>query len=263
VACGFSNPNTDFTFAPGLEGAIEPSDTLALPAGAASYYYVGADAGGNPLSNISWTETLPVTSAYSGNKSISIGYSTSNTGAFTSASTTNDAIASIGVTGYRLIGTYFASNRSDGLNLSLRFKTEDGSIVIVLYGGEGVGLVKQSGAALTALLDDTYSECGSNVIASTAAFGGELSAGSYTAAFNATTYPTNAGTAAGAVAYVLAPTGKAPLEADISLMQQLQGDLKQTGGVLYTSFGHVLRQLGTSSRPRDYSAQCREPYPTL
>jgi len=63
---------------------------------------------------------------------------------------------------------------------------------------------------MTTLLNDTYSECGSNVIASAAMFGAFLPSGSHTASFSLTTYPTNAGTSVGAVAYVLSPAAKVP-----------------------------------------------------
>lgn len=214
VPCGFSDPNSSFTFASGLMGTIEPSDSISLPSGSTSYYYVGSDAGGNPLSNISWSEDLGVVASYSGNESISIGQSTSPTGSFTSGSTTNDAIAGIGVSGYQLVHEYTASNSSYGLSLSLPFTTSTGDLVLVVFGGEGVGLIRQGGVSLSTLVNDTYSECGSDVIASAAMFGGYLPQNSYTATFTTTTYSTNAGTATGAVAYILAPT---PTDADLSL----------------------------------------------
>lgn len=77
VLCGFDPTyNAPFTYATGLVGTAEPATTMSLPSGSSDYFYVGSDAGGYPLTDISWNEDLSVTAAYSGNKSISIGRST-------------------------------------------------------------------------------------------------------------------------------------------------------------------------------------------
>jgi hypothetical protein len=188
VSCGFSDPNSPFTFSPGLVGAIQPSTSMSLPSGSSDYIYVGSDAGGSPLTDISWNPDLSLVSAYSGNQSISIGQSATDSGSFDSGGTTNVAVAGLGVTGYTVASEYKASSGSDGTSLSVPFSTSSGDLVVVALGGEGVGLIQQGGASLDTLLNDTYSECGSNVIASAAMFGGFLSSGSYSASFSATTY---------------------------------------------------------------------------
>ena len=180
VSCGFSEPNGSFPFATGLEGTIEPSTSLVLPQDSSNYLYVGADAGGNPLTNISWNEDLSVVSAYSGNKSISIGQSQSNSASFNANGTTNVAIAGLGLSGYTVIDQYSGSSGSSGTSLTVPFTTNAGDLVVLAVGGEGVGLIQASGGSFSTLVNDTYSECGSDVIASAAIFGGFMTAGTYT-----------------------------------------------------------------------------------
>lgn len=206
VSCGFSDPNGPFIFAPGLEGTIQPSNHVSLPSGSTDYIFAGSDAGGNPLTDINWKQNLGVVASYSGNLSVSIGRGNSAAGGFNSESTTNDAIAELGITGYSLVTKFGASTTSNGTKLSITYSSKGKRLVIVVFGGEGVGLVEESGPSMSTLLNDTYSECGSDVIASTAIFGAFLDAGTYTSRFHSTTYPTNSGTAAGAVAYIFAKT---------------------------------------------------------
>ncbi len=207
VTCGFDPAdNGPFTFGAGLAGTAEPATSMSLPAGAADYFYVGSDAGGNPLTGISWNPDLSVTAAYSGNEAVSVGQSSSDSASFSSGTTTNVAIAGLGVTGYQVTGTPVTAATTTGTSVSLKVTTGAGELLLVVVGGEGVGLLQQGGTPLSTLLNVTYSECGSDVIASAGMFAAFLPAGTNTVTISGTTYPTNAGTSMGAVAYVLAPT---------------------------------------------------------
>lgn len=190
------------TFAPGIVGTIEPATSMSLPAGYAHYLYVGSDAGGNPLSAVSWPQDLDVTAAYSGNESIAIGSSQSDSGSFTSGGTTNVAIAGVAVKGYKIAQRFITETRTAD-TLTLRFATTADETVLILVGGEGDGLITATGTQLTPLVDLTYSECGSDVIASTAIFRSTPPTGSHNVHLTATTYPTNSGVSLGAVAYIL------------------------------------------------------------
>jgi hypothetical protein len=205
VSCGFSDPNGPFTFAPGLVGTAEPSTSMSLPSGSSDYFYVGSDAGGNPLSQISWSQDLGVTASYSGNQAISVGRATTDAGSFSSGSTTNVAIAGLAVSGYAVSAPLVTASTSTGTSVSLTATTASGDLLVVVVGGEGAGLLQQGGTALSTLLNVTYSECGSNVIASAGMFAAFLPAGTHSVTISGTTYPTNAGTSMGAVAYVLSP----------------------------------------------------------
>jgi hypothetical protein len=172
------------------------------------YIYVGSDEGSDyPLTAISWKEDHSVSTSYAGNtsKSVSIGQSTSSTGSFSANGATNAAIAGIGVTGYHVIDMYPASGTSEMPPSILdTFTTGPGDLTIVAVGGQGAGLLQPS-AGFSTLANDTYSECGSDVIASAAIFAAYLPAGSHTASFSGTTYKTNVTFSLAAVAYVLAP----------------------------------------------------------
>jgi hypothetical protein len=211
VSCGFDpTDNGPFNFATGLAGTAEPATSMSLPAGASDYFYVGSDAGGNPLTSISWNPDLSVTAAYSGNEAVSIGQSTSDSASFGSGSTTNVAIAGLGVTGYQVTGAPVTASTSTGTSVSLNVTTGAGDLLLVVVGGEGVGLLQQGGASLSTLLNVTYSECGSDVIASAGMFAAFLPAGTNSVSISGTTYSTNSGTSMGAVAYVLAPAAAPP-----------------------------------------------------
>ena len=206
VSCGFDpTDNGASNFGAGLVGTAEPATSMSLPGGSSDYFYVGSDAGGNPLTSISWNPDLSVTAAYSGNEAVSIGQSTSGSGSFDSGSTTNVAIAGLGVTGYQLTGSPVTASTSTGTSVSLSVTTGAKDLLIVMVGGEGVGLLQQGGPALSTLLNVTYSECGSNVIASAGMFAAFLPAGTNTVTLSGTTYPSDSGTSMGLVAYVLAP----------------------------------------------------------
>jgi hypothetical protein len=208
VHCEFSRPNLPFPFARGrLIGLAEPAtSTPPLPSGMTDYIYAGSDDGSHPLTAISWQEDKSVSTPNLGNKSISIGQSTSSTGSFNANGTTNAAIAGLGVAGYHVIGVHPASRTFNGTPplISVAFTTGPGDLSIVAVGGQGAGL-PQPGAEFSTLVNDTYSECGSDVIASAAIFAAYLSAGYHTASFSGISYNTNKVSAFAAVAYVLAP----------------------------------------------------------
>ncbi len=205
VTCGFkANANPPFSFATGLTGTAEPAISMSLPTGASGYFYVGSDAGGNPLTRISWHQDLSVIAGYSGNQSISIGHSGAATGSYFSGTTTNVAIAGLAVRGYSVTGRPVRVSTSSGTSVSLTVSTGQGDLVLVLVGGQGAGLVQETGAPLSTLVNVTYSECGSNVIASASMFAAFLPAGSHQVNLTGTTFGTNSGAAVGAVAYVLA-----------------------------------------------------------
>ncbi len=213
VTCGFDPAdNKPFAFGAGLTGTAEPATSMSLPAGSASYFYVGSDAGGNPLTSISWHPDLSVTAAYSGNEAVSVGRSTSGSASFGSGGTTNVAIAGVGVSGYRVTGIPVTASTSTGTSVTLRAATAAGDLLLVVAGGEGAGLLQQGGStSLHTLLNVTYSECGSDVIASAGMFAAFTPAGAATITVSGTTYPANSGTSVGAVGYLLAPeAGQAP-----------------------------------------------------
>ena len=79
-------------------------------------------------------------------------------------------------------------------------------MVLVVVGGEGTGSLRLAGASLQSLVDDTYSECGSNVIASVGIFAAQLPSGNYSMSLTSTTFGANSGASLGAVAYILTPT---------------------------------------------------------
>lgn len=201
-----------------LETAIAPAESIALPANAEQYFYVGSTAGGHPMESITWLQDLAVTAAYSGNEAVSIGRSNSDTGSYGSASG-NHVIAGVALSGYTVVRTFSAhasetgpgysggpETPAPGVSLDLPFTTEPGDIVLILVGGEGTGELNLSGIGATALQNATYSEAGSQVLASAAIYTATLSAGSYTAHWDSTTYLTNSGSSLGAVAYVLRPS---------------------------------------------------------
>jgi serine/threonine protein kinase len=198
--------NAPFNFGAGLVGTAEPATSMSLSAGSSDYFYVGADAGGNPLTGISWNPDLSVTAAYSGNEAVSVGQSASDAGSFGSGSTNNVSIAGLGVTGYQLAGSPVTASTSTGTSVSVNVTTGSGDLLLVVVGGEGVGLLQQGGPAMSTLMNVTYSECGSDVITSAGMFAAFLPAGTQTVTLSGTTYSTDAGTSMGLVAYVLTPT---------------------------------------------------------
>jgi len=206
VLCGYSDPNTPTIFGSGFVGAAEPSIRMNLPVGSTDYFYVGSDAGGNPLTEISWPEDLSVVAGYSGNKSISIGHDQSDSGSYYSGSTTNVAIAGLGVRGYSVLSGSPASI-SGGTALSFAISNPDSrDVVLVIVGGEGTGFFQLQGAPLQTLVNVTYSECGSNVIAGAGMFAAAVPAGKYTVSLTSTTYGTNSGASLGAMTYLLSPS---------------------------------------------------------
>ena len=196
---------------PSISTGTAGSTELTLRSDADWYTYIGANSGGNPITDVSWSEDLGVIASYSGNLCIDIGRSPSSAGEFSSVGTTNVAIAGAAVTGYKVTALYRAhisqSGASDsGPDLSLPFSVPSGDSVLLAIGGEGAGDVELTGVSADQLQNSTYSEAGSNVIASAALYKLSAGAGSYTATWSSTTYPTNSGASLGAVAYILQPS---------------------------------------------------------
>lgn len=186
----------------GLDYGINSGDQETLAATGALNLFVGATSGGQTMTPISWNEDLGVIASYSGLEAISIGQSSSPSGSFQTGA--NDAIAGVAVRA--CTATKLASNQtSSGTTLSIDVPGSSGPAVILL-GGEGTGYLSASGGqALQTLVNTTFSEHGSNVIASTAIFVLPASTSPTTITFSSTTFGTNSGTALGAVAYVVEP----------------------------------------------------------
>ncbi|MCL4434752.1 MAG: hypothetical protein M1399_08335, partial [Actinobacteria bacterium] len=219
VSCAGSSPNSPFTFAPGFVGVAQPNSTVSLPSGMSQYLFVGAEAGGWNMEPTTWTSDLTGTAQWSGNPSVDIGRGSSDSGSFSNGGDHNMAIAELGISGYSVVGspaTNFATQNgpgsvgggtssAPGSSVSVQYTATAGDIVVILVGGQGTGLVNEGGTALTTLVNDTYSECGANVIASVAMFAGVPGAGTFTTTFTSTTYLNNSGTSLGVAAYILQP----------------------------------------------------------
>ncbi|HTW42693.1 MAG TPA: IPT/TIG domain-containing protein [Solirubrobacteraceae bacterium] len=229
---------TTSAYAATVESGIAPAESITIPSANSEYFYVGSTAGGQPMGSISWSQDLSVIASYSGNEAISIGRSASNTGSYSSGAG-NHAIAGAGISGYSVAEVFSndvsatGAGAAGGTQLELPFKTQSGDLVLILVGGEGTGSLQLSGIAANTLQNETYSEAGSDVIASAAIYTAELSGGSYTARWDSTTYATNSGTSLGAVAYVLAPT--APAAPVVNGMSPAEGSAR--GGETITVKG--------------------------
>lgn len=220
TSCALSAPNGPFSFAPGFTGSAEPSSSLSLPDAPAQYFYVGASDGSSPQTSSSWLQDLSVPATNTQNTSVSIGESTSNEGSFSVGGNSNVAVAGIGISNYSVVQSFSAtggtpspdaesSNTASlaGASLNLSYYVpSSGDVVVILVGGQGTGLVGTDESALSTLVDDTYSECGSNVLASVAIFAGSPGTGRFHADFSSTSFYTNNGTTLGAEAYVLQPS---------------------------------------------------------
>jgi hypothetical protein len=110
------------------------AESLHLPAGYTSYFYVGSTAGGAQMDDETWSPDLRVIAQYSGNRAISIGRAESNDARYSSR-VGNYAIAGIGVRGYTVTSTFGAS--ANGTSVAVSFAVPPGSLEIVLVGGEG------------------------------------------------------------------------------------------------------------------------------
>lgn len=216
--CASSNPNGPFSFRPGFAGTAKASSSMSLPGGSAQYLYVGSDDGGSPQTNVTRQLDPSVTAASTGNPSVSIGRVTRNSGSFTSQSLPNNAIAGLGIAGYSIVGAIknFASDlgqgtdsgasSSTGASLALQYTVPSNSdVVVMLAGGQGTDLLKEGRTALATLVNDTSSECGSQIVASFGMFAGPPGQGTFTTTFNPTTHPSNTGSSLGVVAFVPAP----------------------------------------------------------
>jgi len=171
------------------------------------YFFIGSTAGGRPITNESWNPDLKVYSHYSGYLSITIGHQNFGRGNFTFTGA-NYGIAGVGVSNFSSYVTYNASSPTNR-SLNLSFATNSGDLVVILIGGVGDGYINiANGPNLNVVTNYTYSEGGADVIASGAIYYGYLSTGSYTVHISSITYPTNAGTAIGAVAYIFKPVQK-------------------------------------------------------
>lgn len=185
----------------GLASLVCARQSVTLPAGAGEYFYVGATAGGAQMSGVSWSSDLSVIAAYSGNRSISIGHSHSNVGRYRSR-VGNYAIGGVALSEYSTVNMCRAS--SNGTTLTLHCVVPAGTTrEILVVGGEGTAISAVSAKAFFPLENVTYSESGGDVIASAGIFMGVLSPGEHTFTITSRTYPSNSGTALGAVLYVL------------------------------------------------------------
>lgn len=203
--------------APALWSGIVAGTTVTLPAGANEYVYVGSNAGGNPLANISWTPELSVDASWSGERCISIGVSRRSTGSFESL-TGNVAVTGVGLRGYSIIRVFTAETSSNGpgysggperqapgSSLSLRFSVPARDLVLLAIGGQGTGDLVLTGIDATPIQEGTYSEAGSDVLASAALYKARLDPGTYSAHWSSTSFLTNSGTSLGAAAFILRP----------------------------------------------------------
>lgn len=194
-----------------------PAQSLTMPSGFSQYFYIGSTAGGtsacgctggygqNPMSAISWNQDLGVIASASGNLSISIGRDASNEASYEAAAG-NKGIAGFATNGY-VVSQVYSGQTTPGTDVSVPFSTASGDVVVVAVGGEGTGDITLTGITATQVVNSTYSETGSNVIASQAFYVATLPAGSYTVNLSSTTYASNASAAIGAVVYVLSPVG--------------------------------------------------------
>lgn len=221
---------------------IAGSESLTLNPGSQQYFFVGSTAGGYQMNSMTWSSDLNVVASYSNNLGISIGHQTSNSGSYSSQAG-NHGISGIGVSN---ISTYqtFAAQTQSSTSVSLQFTTESNDLVVILVGGEGDGSISLSGTTLQTLEDNTYSEAGSNVIASEAIYDGQLSAGTYTINLSTTTYPTNSGTSLGVVAYVFSNSASSSssslsdtFTSDTSLNTNLWETNGPVGNYVFTHIG--------------------------
>jgi chitodextrinase len=208
-----TTPNT--VAASSYTSSTEASQSLTMSSGFSQYFYIGSTAGGsaacgctggygqNPMSAISWNQDLGVIASASGNLSISIGRSSSNQGSYQAAAG-NKGVAGFATNGY-VVSQIYTEQASPGTQLAVSFATGSDDLVLVAVGGQGTGEIALSGIPATQVVDSTYSEGGSDVIASQAFYTATLPAGSYTVDLSSTTYATNASAAIGAVVYVLTP----------------------------------------------------------
>ena len=188
----------------GLAATVCGAQSVTLPVTSGEYFYVGATAGGAQMFGVNWTADLNVIAQYSGNLSVVIGHSRSNVGQYQSA-VGNYAIGGATLSGYSAVDAFQAS--SNGTTVTLRCVVPGGdNAEILLIGGEGTGITGVSAKSLFPLENVTYSEGGGDVIASTGIFMGTLPPGAHTITITSHTYPSNSGTALGAVLYVLQQT---------------------------------------------------------
>lgn len=198
------------------DAATAPATAVILGAGATQYFYVGSTAGGssacgcvgaygaNPMTNMTWSPDLNVDASASGNRSISIGRSTSPVGSYVTPAG-NHGIAGVGLSGYYVVA-HDSEFTGNGTTITVPFSVTAGDIALIAVGGQGTGDIVLSGIPAEAITDKTYSEAGSNVIASEAFYAStSLSPGEYFATLSSTTFGTNSSAAIGAVVYILAP----------------------------------------------------------
>jgi hypothetical protein len=196
-----------------VSSEIAGAKAVTLPAGGSDYLYVGATAGGRPLLSVSWGEDLSLNALYNGNKSVSIGQSTANTGSFTTGAK-DYALAGAVITGWTVVrkSEFRASMRGTvggkgyrvpGETLRFRFATAPKDRVLILVGGQGTGFLKLSGIRATTLQSDTYSETNSENFGSAAIYYASLTKGSHVATITSTTSVKSLGTSLGAVVYYL------------------------------------------------------------
>lgn len=204
-----------------IDSAVGEGSTIALPPGHELYFYLAATDGGQPIEAISWLEgqDLAVNADNTSAQAISIGHDPYATGAYLSGALVQ-ATAAIGLDGYAVtqVITAQAHRRAHqsghpgkalrGAGVTLRFRTVTANqLVVILVGTQGSGTPKLSGIKATPLQDTTYGSPASSEIASAATYAVQLRAGKHKATVTTLTYIPSGGSAIGAVAYVLTPTG--------------------------------------------------------
>jgi len=217
---GFSSPASASSC--GVVSGTRGAESITLGSGCTHYFYVASTSGGYPgdtkdeIKDANWTPDLLVFGQWSGEEAISVGHSTDKHGSYNSP-VGNHAIAGAGVNGYKLYATFTAqatelgpgcsgcgTTPAPGESLHLSFTTSGNDLVLILVGGQGTGSLSLSGITATTLQDRTYSEAGSAVYASAAAYSAKLSTGTYAAKFTSTSSDNCSSNGLGAVAYVFA-----------------------------------------------------------
>lgn len=202
-----------------LESAIQPGSTVTLPAGHELYFYIAATAGEEPIEALSWLEgqDLAVNAAPTNDQAISIGYGTSPVGSYLSGSLPQ-VTAAVAVDGYAVTQVYTAQTHRRahqsghpgrpirGARVTLHFRTtEADQLALILIGAQGTGYPTLGGIKAEPLQDATYGGGQLEQVACAAAYAVQLRPGKHEASFSTTTYIPEAGSALGAVAYILTP----------------------------------------------------------
>jgi len=202
-----------------LQSAIQLGSTVTLEPGHELYFYIAATAGQEPIEALSWLadQDLAVNATPTNDQAISIGHGPSPAGSYLSGALPQ-ATAAVALDGYAVTQTYAARAQRrahqsghvgrpiKGANLTLHFRTSQADqLTLILIGAQGTGHPKLTGIKADPLQDATYGSEHSEAIACAAAYAVELRPGKHKASISTTTYIPNAGSALGAIAYVLTP----------------------------------------------------------